>query len=259
MHSYSVRTFRDGDEKEIVGLFNEVYKGYGGFVPRTIEYWRWCCLERPDVERDGILLAFDEKKLCGYLVAGSSGNIWEFCVADDEVARVLLAEALSYLEKVEVSSVNINIPQNSSIAETLIEAGFGKVPAETMFITTLNPQALVSTLAAFRKEELINKKINDEFGVQLHDAPHSVETEFSVKIRGETVEVVEGFPSKPSVVIALSFVDFLSVLFGFSNAGRLFLVGKMKVKPLWKLSVVLKLLSAFRFRRSWFFPLSDFG
>jgi hypothetical protein len=259
MCSYSVRTFRDGDENEIVGLFNRVYKGYGGFALRTIEYWRWCCLERPDVERDGIFLAFDNKRLCGYLVAGSSGNIWEFCVADDEVARVLLAEALSYLEKVGVSSVNVNIPQDSSVARTLGEAGFGEVPAETMFMTALNPQVLVSTLVASRKEELINKKINDEFGVRLRDAPCGVETEFSVKIRGETVEVGEGLPSEPSVVIALGFMDFLSVLFGFSNAGRLFLVGKMRVRPLWKLGVVLRFLSAFRFRRSWFFPLSDFG
>jgi hypothetical protein len=259
MHSYSVRTFRDGDEKEIVELFNEVYKKYGGFVPRAIEYWRWCCLERPDVEQNGIFLALDNKKLCGYLVAGSSGNIWEFCATNDEVARVLLAEALPYLEKVGVSSVNISIPQDSSAAGTLTEAGFSKVPAETMFMTTLNPQVLVSTLAASRKEELISKKINDEFEVRLHGAPHGVETEFSMKIRGETVEIVEGFPSHPSVVIALSFVDFLSVLFGFSNAGRLFLVRKMKVRPLWKLNVVLKFLSVFRSRRSWFFPLSDFG
>lgn len=259
MRNYSLRTFRDGDEKEIVGLFNEVYNGYGGFVPRTVEYWRWCCLERPDVERDGVFLAFDNKRLCGYLVAASSGNVWEFCVADDEVARVLLSEALSYLEKVGVSSVNVNIPQDSSVAGTLVEAGFGEVPAETMFMTTLNPQVLVSTLVASRKEELIRKKINDEFGVRLHGAPYGVETEFSVKVRGETVEAIEVFPSEPSVVIALGFMDFLSVLFGFSNAGRLFLFGKMSVRPLWKLGVALRFLSAVRFRGSWFFPLSDFG
>src|SRR4030042_6661610 len=102
MHGLSVRTFRNGDEPAIVELFNNVYRGYGGFVPRTVEYWRWCCLKRPDVERNGIFLAFDSERLCGYLVAGSSGNIWEFCVADNDrdIAKTLLSEALDYLEKV---------------------------------------------------------------------------------------------------------------------------------------------------------------
>ena len=258
MCSYSLRTFRDGDEDKIVGLFNEVYGGYGGFVPRTVGYWRWCCLERPDVKRDGIFLAFDDERLCGYIVAGSSGNVWEFCAADDEVAKVLLAAALSYLEKVGISSVNVNVPRDSSIAGALVEAGFGEIPADAMFMTTLNPQVLVAALVASQKEKFADK-FNEEFGVRLRDAPHGVGTEFSIVIHGETVESAEGFPSKSSVVIELGFMDFLSVLFGLSSASRLFLAGKMRVKPLWRLGAVLRFLSAVHFRSSWFFPLSDFG
>lgn len=253
-----MRTFRDWDEEKIVGLFNEVYGSYGGFVPRTVEYWRWCCLERPDVKRDSVFLAFDDERLHGYIVAGSSGNLWEFCAADDDVAKVLLAEALSYLEKVGVSSVNVNVPRDSSVAGALVGAGFGEIPADTMFLTTLNPQALISALVASRKEKFTGK-FNGEFGVRLHDAPQGVRTEFSVKIHDEVVESVEGFSSSPSVVIELGFMDFLSVLFGFSSAGRLFLAGKMRIKPFWKLGTALRFLSALRFRRSWFFPLSDFG
>lgn len=258
MCGYSVRTFRDGDEEEIVGLFNEVHDRYGGFVPRTVEYWRWCCLERPDVKKDGIFLTFDDKKLCGYLVAGSSGSIWELCATDDEVARVLLVEALRYLEKVGVSSVNVNIPPDTNIARMLVEVGFGEVPAESVFLTTLDPQALVSALLVSRKEEFVGK-FNDEFGVRLRKIPFGVGAEFSVKIRGETVEVVEGFPSEPSVVVELGFMDFLSVLFGSTSARRLFLAGRIKISPFQKLGTALRFLSAVRFRGLWFFPLSDFG
>jgi hypothetical protein len=260
MDGFSVRSFRDGDELAIVELFNNVYGRYGGFVPRTVEYWRWCCLERPDVERDGIFLVFGYGRLCGYLVAGSSGSIWEFCVADDdkEAAEILLREAVSYLDRAGVSSVNINIPGDAAVVEVLRKAGFGEVdPVDAMFVTTLNPAALVRAMVT-PQEEVLVKRFDDEFGIRLRDVPYGVTKEFSVKIRNSSVGVVEGFPVEPSVVVELRFADFLSVLFGGSNAGRLFLTGKMRIKPFWKLRAVLTLLSTVRLRSEWFFPLSDF-
>ena len=253
-----MRTFKDGDEPAIVELFNNVYNRYGGFVPRTAEYWRWCCLERPDVERDGVFLAFGGERFLGYLVAGSSGSIWEFCVANDdrEVARALLGEAMSYLEKVGVSSVSINVPSRAGVVEALRKAGFGEVFAAKMFVTTLNPAVLVQALVTPRKKVLM-EKLDDEFGVQLREVPYSASKEFSVKIHIASVEVAEGFPAEPSVVVELRFMDLLSVLFGNSSAGRLLLTGKMRVRPFRKSSAVLTLLSAIRLKNSWFFPLSD--
>ncbi len=259
MYDLSVRTFRDGDEPAIVELFNRIYGRYGGFVPRTVEYWRWCCLERPDVERDGVFLVFENEKICGYLVAGSSGNIWEFCVAEDneEATGALLGEAVSYLEKIGVSSVNVNVPSDATFVKGLRKAGFGKVPSAKMFVTTLSPAALVQTLATPRKEDL-EEKFDEEFGVRLRDVPYGVSKEFFMKIHDASVKIAEGFPANPSVTIELGFADFLSILFGDSSASRLFLTGKMKVKPLRKLGAVLALLSMIRLKGSWFFPLSDF-
>ena len=258
MCGLSVRTFENGDEPAIVELFNNIYSRYGGFVPRTVEYWRWCCLERPDVERDGVFLAFDGERFCGYLVAGSSGSIWEFCVADDDrkVARALLGEAVSYLEKVGVSSVSVNVPSGAGVVEVLRKAGFGEVFAAKMFVTTLNPATLVQALVTPRKEALM-EKLDDEFGVQLRDVPYGASKEFSVKIHSVSAEVAEGFPKESSVVVELRFMDLLLVLFGNSSAGRLLLTGKMRVRPFWKSGAVLTLLSAIRLRNSWFFPLSD--
>jgi hypothetical protein len=260
MCACSVRTFRDGDEEDIVGLFNEVYREYGGFVPRTVEYWRWCCLMRPDVERGGVFLAFDGGRLCGYLVAGSSGNVWEFCVADGEREAVgaLLGEAVRYLEGVGVSSVNVNVPNGACVVEGLREAGFGEVPAERMFVSTLSPWMLVSALVASKRAELLGR-FDDEFAVRLHDVPYGVGKEFSVRVRCGTVEAVEGFSAGASVVVEMGFVDLLSVLFGVSGARRLLFAGKMRVKPFRKSGAFLRFLSALRLKGAWFFPLSDFG
>lgn len=260
MGQCEVRSFRDGDEKLIVELFNEVYAGYGGHVPRTVDYWRWSCLKRPDVDQRGVFLAFEGQTLRGYIVAGSSGNIWEYCVADGEeqAAQTLLTEALKYLEAVGVSSANVNVPRDSSAVRALTEAGFNEVQAERMFITTMSPASLIRALASSRKETLSDES-NDDLLVKLHHAPFGTGSDFSVNLRRGSVDVVEGSSTKTSVVVELAFMDFLSIIFDGSSAGRLLLAGKLRVKPFWKLRSALRLLSAVRLRNSWFFPLSDFG
>ncbi len=259
MCGLSVRVFRDGDEQIIVNLFNEVYSRYGGFVPRTAEYWRWCCLQRPDVEKNGVFLTFEGDKFQGYVVAGLSGNIWEFCVIDDDkqVTRALLNEAVNYLEKAGVSSIDINVPRGSNVAECLREADFSKLPAARMFVTSLDPAALVQALANPWKESLL-KRIQGDFGIRLNNASYGVCNEFSVKIHDPSVEVVEGFPARPSAVVELEFMDFLSILLGRSSARRLLITRKLKVKPLRKLGAALTFLSTVRLRNSWYFPLSDY-
>jgi hypothetical protein len=257
-----VRNFRGGDEEAIVRLFDQVYGGYGGYVPRTVEYWRWSCLQRPDVKEEGVFVVSEDEGggLLGYAVVGSSGNIWEFCVKDGqkEAGGVLLAQAVKYLEGVGVSSANVNVPCNADVAEVLVEAGFGEVPAERMFVTSLSPAMLVRAVVGSWKSDEVGG-FDDVLGFRLRDVPIGVGGEFSVKVRGGVVEVGEGFPSDASVVVEMGFMDFQSVLFNDSSAGRLFLAGRIRVKPFRKFGVALKFLGTIRLRCSWFFPLSDFG
>lgn len=258
MSRIPVRGFRNGDESAIVELFNNVYGKYGGVVPRTVEYWTWCCLERPDVKRDGILLTFNEKQLCGYVVAGLSGHIWEMCVRNDNTAviRALLHAAVSYLENAGVPSVSVNVPRNTGATEILREAGFSQAPAGGMFVTTLSPARFVHALATPQREVLV-KQFDEEFSFQLHKVPFGVAKNFYVKIHAAAVEVSEGLTPEPAIVVELELADLVSVLFGDVNATRLLVTGKMRVKPLWKFRRVLKLLSTLRLHGPWFFPLSD--
>jgi hypothetical protein len=257
-----VRNFRGGDEEAIVRLFDQVYGGYGGCVPRTVEYWRWSCLQRPDVKEDGVFVVSEDESngLLGYAVVGSSGNIWEFCVKDGqkEAARLLLAEAVTYLEGVGVSSANVNVSCSADVGEVLVEAGFGEVPAERMFVTALNPATLVRAFVGSWKSDGVGG-FDGVLGFRLHDVPFGVGGEFSVKARGGVVEVGEGFPSDASVVVEMGFMDFQSVLFNGSSVGWLFLARRMRVRPFRKFGVAFRFLSAVRLRCSWFFPLSDFG
>lgn len=254
---YAVRCYEKGDEKEIVRLFNQVYGAYGGFVPRTEEYWRWCCLLRPDVTEDGILLVREEetKRLCGYAVVGLNGDVWEFCAGDDRgrVASTLLAGIIKYLESAGVSSVRINVPDEVVLDRVLEEEGFARIRLERMFVSTLSPRALLSALVG--KKEL---QFNEEIAFEFQDAPPGVEN-VSVRIHGGMITISDGLSESATVVVKCRFLVLLSVLFGVSSLRRAFLAGRIHVKPFWKASEVLRFLNFARLRSPWFWPLGDYG
>jgi hypothetical protein len=247
-----------GDEDKVSRLFNEVYEAYGGFVPRTAEYWRWSCLHRPDVREDGVFLACNGEtgEVCGYAVVGLTGNVWEFCVGGekDEAASILLREVLKYLEAAGASSVNMNVPDDFVIEQVLEREGFARVSPDRMFVSTLDPFALLSALISGKKG------MGDERVVfELKDSPLGVENRLWVETHKGEMAVVKGSSQSPSIAVKTEFVTFLSVLFGVSSAYRAFLAGKIRVRPFWKAGKVLSFFSTARLKDSWFWPLSDYG
>jgi hypothetical protein len=263
LSGYFVRTFRDGDEEAVVRLFNEVYSGHGGFVPRTVEYWRWCCLKRPDVDLRGVFVVSDGQSGApvGYAVVGTSGNIWELCAAGDDtrqVASLLLDQCVKYLGDLGVSSVNVNVPSDAYLDAAFVKSGFARVPAERMFLSTLNPSELFSALVADRKEQLVGR-LNEDIAFRLKEVPFGVEDDFSVSLHGDKLAVTRGSQGSPEVVVTVDFRGLLSVLFSGVNPYRLLLAGRLRVKPFWKARAVLRFLSLVRVGGSWFFPMSDFG
>jgi predicted acetyltransferase len=259
MQSLLVRTFKEGDEDSIVKLFNTVHQDYGGFVPRTTEYWKWCCLERPDVDEKGtFLVCTEDEVLLGYLVAGSSGNIWEFCVSEDNqyVSELLLAEATKYLDMLGASEITVNVPPTPGVRSALCAKGFDEAAGTGLFATTLNPTALLQALIG-PQETLLTKEFKDTFTVNLHDTPYGVNGTFSLKIENDSATVSPTPQQKNSIVIETEFMNFLSILLGESNPTQMLLTGKIKVKPFWKFHAVLKILQMLRLRDPWFFPLSD--
>jgi hypothetical protein len=253
-----VRHFKPGDEAEVVKLFNDEYAAYGGFVPRTEAYWRWCCLDRPGVEEEGVLLACDGEtgELWGYAVAGLSGNVWEFCAAGDRerVASFLLREVVKYLDGAGVSSVNVNLPNDTELAGVFEQEGFARVPVDSMFVSTLSPAELLSTLVVGKR-----MPFDESIGFELDDTPFGVEKRVSVRIRQGETRVEGGLSELPSIVVRMSFASFLSVLFGVSGAYRHLLTRRMRVRPFWKFGRVVSFLNVARLCVSWFWPLGDWG
>ncbi|MDH5482937.1 MAG: SCP2 sterol-binding domain-containing protein [Candidatus Bathyarchaeota archaeon] len=263
MEKYEVRNFMKGDEEEIVKFSNATYERFGGYVPRTTEYWRWCCLKRPDVKEDGIFLIFSKEtgNLTGYIVVGSSGNIWEFCSKSgtENVAKILLESAVKYLEEIGASSVNVNVPyDDEALNGACKQLGFAKANAHKMFVGVLSFKKLISMLVAVGSMESI-RKISEEIIIKVKDAPFWIENAVSFEVHNGEVRVHDGLSFSPTILVQTDLATLTSVLFGTTSPHRAILTRKVKVKPFWKITTMIKLLLSMRVTYSWFWPLGDFG
>lgn len=259
---YLVRAFVEGDETELAALFNLAHGKYVGFVPRTADYWRWCCRERPDVEKDGIIVAEEKRsgRLAGYAVLGKSGNMWELCVHPGgdrkQVLSALFDKTAEYAKEANIEQVMLNVPEDDVLMQKMCaKLDFSELPADQMFVGIADFEALVETLAKasvlklgdFKETvtfELVNARslVNPAFSVVVDDG---------VKVLSEAVSGGLRIKVDSDVLAA--------ILLGIMKPSRAFLKGKLKVRPLSKMLKALRFLEAIHVKGQWFFPLADFG
>jgi ribosomal protein S18 acetylase RimI-like enzyme len=261
--SYSLRTYREGDEEEIIKLFNSVHKDYAGVVPRTVSYWRWCCKGRPDVSEDGILIVEEEqsKEIVGYAVIGKSGNVWEICVNPNfdkkQIVSLLLEKATEYLTKAGTDEIVLNVPaENSVLRETIEELGLTEFPIEHMFVGVLDFATLITQLAQNNADKL--RRFEEVFSFRLKNARSWVDPQFAIKIDNGAIATVP-YTESNSILVEIDVDAFTSILIGTTNPFRLLISRKVKVRPLRKTFKTLKFFSLIQIRDPWFHPRADFG
>ncbi len=261
---YFIRTFVNGDEAAIVKLSEKAYMNYGGYTLKTPESWRWCCLQRPDVEKEGILLALDKnsQEIVGCVVAGKSGYLWELSYDPDrdgeEIVSLLLVKATTYLDRTGVSSVNFAAPQKDQIIKQACnKRGFVDSAPPKMFLSVLNLTRLVSSIAENKANQLM-AKFDEALLIKIKDAPFWIADAVFIRINRKEV-VVEDKPQASTMQLQTDYVTFSSLLFGNISPFGAFIRGKLKLKPLSKVSKMLKILSHLQIGAEWSFQLSDYG
>jgi putative sterol carrier protein len=261
---YSVRTFLDGDEAALVKLFEKAYMNYGGYSKKTPECWRWNCLQRPDMERTGVIVALDNntKEIVGYVVAGKSGYVWELSYDPEcdgvEVVSLLLDKATAYIEAAGASSVNFNAPQKDAVIKRVCQKrGFVASEPPKMFLSVLSIQNLVLSLAYDKVSELA-KKYDETVLIKIDDAPFWLDATIYVHINQLGVNV-ENEAQAHTAQLQTDYTTFSSILFGNMSPFSAFAHAKLRIKPLSKILTILKLLSNLQVKAEWFYPLSDYG
>jgi len=248
---------------ELTRLFNEAYRPYAGFVPRTSEYWRWNCLERPDVDKDGISVVIYGRQIVAYAVVGKSGNIWELCFNRAHDGKALLSlvldRAVEYLTSAGSDAATLNLPCDDSVAREACEkAGFSELPPDpgVVFLSVLDFERLLSLLSSINEEKL--RGIRGDFSVRFRDPGSWVRPPVSIRLHNGQTQIASE-SKHGDIVIETDSSTLTSILFGASNPLRAWLALKLKVYPLRKLGLVSKLLSLLRVDNTWFLPLSDLG
>jgi hypothetical protein len=259
---FYIRTFQDGDEEGIIRVFEECYGEYAGYVLRTPEYWRWCCLERPDVERSGVFVAVrrSDEGVLGYAVAGKSGNIWEFGYdrgnSGRELVELLLKSATDYLEAVGASLVSLQVPaKDRVISAACANLGLAETKSSEIFVSVLDFQSLLF-LVSDQQEGL--EELDEAVEVVLRDAPEWMARSVKIRVRNGQVSPLEK-GQKPTILVETDVSTLSSMLFGEVGPFWVWLRFSVRVKPFWKISRFLRLFSALRVRQPWFVPLSDYG
>ncbi len=258
---YYLRPFKKGDETVIVELFNSTFKEYAGFVPRTPEYWVWCCLQRPDVTEEGIQIVNTKNKIVGYIVAGKTGNIWEMCYDpsyDGEIIITkLLTWAIDYLNKSDSDSVLLNFPtKDQTVRKVCSNLGFAESTPEYMFISVLDFPRLTSEVL---KNNLKKQNIKGQFQFQLRNVPESADNTFCIEIKDNQVNVTYNKVNKPEVTIDADGATFASCILQGEGVLRNIVTLKIKFYPIWKISKVIIILNLLKNNSPWFMPRADNG
>ena len=258
---YSSRTYEQGDETSLVLLFNAQNANLAGFVPRTVEYWRWCCLKRPDVEEKGILILEKQNKIVGYVVVGKSGNIWELCYDSSNIAKVVVSKLLSwaenYAKSVGSSSVVFNAyDKDPVVREVCQDMDFVESPSEAMFLSILDlPQLIREVLQA--KNQILD--INEVFWFNLKNCPPWCLPSFGVKLEKNQVTILEKPVPVQRTTIEAEMSTVVALIFGTESLLKDVMASKLRFHPFWKISKVKKLFNLLQIRTPWFMPRADIG
>ncbi len=155
-----IRAYRAGDEVALVNLANRAYSHYAGFVPRTVEHWRWSVLSRPGITAEDILLLVaDGGQLLAYAVLAPGGVVLEFCL-DPELTGDLRTEAARRLKNALETrclacgqeSIVFELPRSDGRVRALLAAeGYRHEESQCLQLILVDVEEALRRLLAHRR------------------------------------------------------------------------------------------------------------
>ncbi len=260
---YSLRTYREEDERDVILLFNKAYEDFAGFVRRTDEYWRWCILSRPNLSAEGIAIVTHADKVVGYAAVEKSGNILEFCHDPDydgkEIVSMLLQWCLDYASFQGSNSVSLNAPiQDNVVRRACMELEFTEEPFPTLFLKVQNlPQLLKEILS---QGKIFEDNIEETVFFSLRNSPSWCPSHVSLRIQKGTATIEMGKTANPTITIETDLSTISTCIFGSTQRlYRAIMERQLKIRPFRKIMKVAGIFSVLRLRKPWFIPGADYG
>ena len=259
---YHLRTYRKGDEKDFVLLFNEVYERFAGFVPRTIKYWRWCIQSRPNISDESIVVVSSAEKIVGYAAVEKLGSILEFCYDPNhdgkKIVLMLLSWCIDFVKRQDGSSLSLNVPaQDILVRQVCRELGFTEEPFSALFLRVFDfPQLLDGIVAQIREFE---EDFDETVLINIAKAPSWCDNHVVIRVQKGKMSVSSGEIKRPTIIIDSDISTISSCIFSSKRIYRAILKGNLKVRPLWKIPRAVKIFSFIQLKDPWYVPEADYG
>lgn len=256
----AARTYREGDDTTLISFFNETFKNYAGFVPRTLDYWSWYYRSRFDLEDDGIIILEQGGQIVAYSLVGSTGSLWEFCYDTkneraEEIANLLIQKSVEYAVNKGADEIKLHAPESDQlIHNACMDMGFTSTRFQYLFLSVLDFSKLLNEIL----EKSHNKELEgNTFQITLTDAPSWMEKSISVNFNGQP-PYTKAQPAENSAVnIEMNISTLSQIIFKKSRLLWPLLKREIRIAPFSKTFKAMKFLEKLRLEDSWFTPLGD--
>lgn len=258
IEEFSVRRYSPGDDEKLIAFFNQTFKKYAGFVPRTPEYWSWYYKSRFDVDGEGIIILEYKDQIVAYSVVGKTGNIWEFCYDTNNqkassIANLLLDKSVAYATSKGANEIKIHAPEDDkTIREVCSKMGFTSTHFHYLFLAILDFKKLIDEIIENSNSAKLG---NNSAQIILKDAPKWAEKSLTFDLRKSTSGKVN--PINPDVKIQMNTISLAEIMFRRKNLWWGLLKRDIKVMPFWKIFSAFNFLERIRLNDTWFTPLGD--
>ncbi len=265
-----IRAYQAGDEGPIVELSNRSLAPHAGWVTRTVEYWRWSILTRPDVHSSDILLLESGGQIVGYAALSQDGSVLELFVDPDRPKRdrraftcELVAALEDHARARRCDVLTFSSPASDRVIDrALRSSGYVVEPGHCFSLGILNPQLLLQQLLAARQSRLASLRsstfifeltpgqypflLNSRLGVQLNPSPRVVDLG-NVEVGGHAGDCV----------IQMDLCALTELIFCRVPAGLLLRQSRLRIQPDTCVVDACKLLEALVIDAEWHVPKSD--
>ena len=259
----NIRTYREGDEVELADLFNERFKHFIGHALKTVDFWRWCYLKRPDISPEGIFIAERANRMVGYAVVGIPrggmhlARLYDYCFLEGEKAAALdlMRHCISFARKNKALGIIFVPCRKDEIAlELCRRLGFISRPNKYHVLAhpindfkfyekifgVLNSQteklsSCGKTLEGLNSILVIHLK-------PFQKTPGSYRS-FTIQIQNGKFNLRSEETEAPDAIVECDTTTFIRLLFGTVGLTKALIMRRIRISPFWKFPLVFKIFS----------------
>ena len=257
-----VRSYRNGDEKEIIALFNKEFtKNALTFCCRDEKRWTTQFIEHPEVSLETTFIAEAGKKVIGYLIGRISrqDGLQVFEILD--LVTTSLSSGIVLLHSVDAFSAEHDIdlavsyshPDLADLNFLMRHSGYIALELPVLMTRLSNPKAFfipfleyVNKYKAQSVVRLVPKKVLLCIG--------KIRISFNI---GSSGIILAKAGIEAHLKIQMNMKTFVKVVFCKQSIIKSIFYGDISVKPFRRLSWAIRFLKTFQIELPWYIPIGD--